>query len=1154
MNVIVTRYGKMHIIESDTVVSRSLAVYGEWAMDELNLLSQLILPGMCVLDIGAFIGTHTLAFSEFVGKSGKVYSFEPRKEIHAILAENISLNNLKNITSFNMGLAEKEDILTMQSLNINEDINFGGLSLDSNNLIETANNYEVGISTIDNYNFEKVDVIKLDVEGMERKVLDGGIKTILRNSPIIFCECNSLLAGNEILEFCESTNYAVYGLLTSAYNANNFNSIKDNFFGVAKELALILIPRDKSIEMVRNFTDVSLQPIHNLEDFVLPLLFKPQYPYEVLVNTASYASLGINFPSPALKERDEQISILNQSVDEQISILSHSVKERDEQISILSHSLKERDEQIAHFNMGIQKIYLSTSWLITKPLRWLKRICLGGYKAASDPLKDPLKKLLDISLNGNIRNHSNSKTGSVISYPIKPTHSVAIILPVYRGVDMTRRCILAGMHSVLVDPTAKLVAINDASPDVGMQEMLDNLATQWPNKFYVVKNEINLGFVRTVNVGIAYFPQYDVILLNSDVVVPKDWLIRLIDEAYSKPNIGTVTPFSNNATICSFPYFCQENTQAFDLDVDAIDAVFKNTKLPCIEAPTGVGFCMYIRRACLNEVGILNEEKFGRGYGEENDFCQRALKSGWLNLISPNLYAFHEGGVSFSSDKHALVNSAIRVIQDLHPNYHLDVHKFIKDDPLKHARITRYAQLLATIEIPKVLHISQSQGGGVKQHIEELNEYYGPSMANILLIPHFTKGKVCISLGVTPQADNLIFKIPSNYEDLLTFLKAIGISAVHFHHTLGLNPKLLQLATDLEVTRIITVHDFYWLSANPSLTDETGRYPGFYSGDIVNPLYPLPQGMTVEVWQEPLRSFIEDAQCVIFPSNSTKTIFESIYKPANSVVCPHVEPHVNINTLPINIAQRDVYTIGVLGALGKEKGADLLEELAVKSKEAGLCIKFILIGYAYRPLKLVETTGPYETKELKELIQKHKVDVLLFTAHWPETYSYTLSYALHSGLPIIAPNIGAFPERLSGRSNVILFHYLSPVSKLLDMIQTFVESMAKNSFVKAPVFENDISNNDFYSRDYLTEVSKGLNVIIPPNPIYIDQNWIVGRGLMNESSTWQKTVIHALWQLRMNPYLRWLTNLVPLSVKKTVIQVLGGGNNHEIARGNKSKQ
>ena len=170
----------------------------------------------------------------------------------------------------------------------------------------------------------------------------------------------------------------------------------------------------------------------------------------------------------------------------------------------------------------------------------------------------------------------------VLGVPLKPTNPVAVILPVYRDVEMTKRCILAAMPSVLSDPNAKFLAIDDASPSEGMQEMLKQLSLKWPNKFLLLKNEKNLGFVRTVNRGLAHFSEYDVVLLNSDVIVPQDWLSRLVDEAYSIANAGTVTPFSNNATICSFPYFLQNNAQPFDLDVDVIDAVFRQKKLPCI--------------------------------------------------------------------------------------------------------------------------------------------------------------------------------------------------------------------------------------------------------------------------------------------------------------------------------------------------------------------------------------------------------------------------------------------------------------------------------------------------------------------------------------------------------------------------------------------
>lgn len=313
MSIVSTLYGKMRIIEADQVVSRSLVLYGEWAEDELNLLKQIITPGSCVLDVGAFIGTHTIAFSKFVGCKGKVYSFEPRREIYAILSENISINNCHNVTALNIGLAENRQKLNLPLIDINQSENFGGLSLDKCHL-SNIDTYEIQVSTIDSLDIERLDLIKLDVEGMERKVLDGSVKSISRHKPVIFCELNSLNAGKELLEFCYEQQYKAYVFLASAYNSNNLNRINENIFGDSKELALLLVSEDKIEKTLSKMTIGRLLPINTLEDIVLPLLHKPQYVYEVLANTATSGSLGINFPSPVADKYAEEIIALRREI------------------------------------------------------------------------------------------------------------------------------------------------------------------------------------------------------------------------------------------------------------------------------------------------------------------------------------------------------------------------------------------------------------------------------------------------------------------------------------------------------------------------------------------------------------------------------------------------------------------------------------------------------------------------------------------------------------------------------------------------------------------------------------------------------------------------------------------------------------------------
>lgn len=822
--------------------------------------------------------------------------------------------------------------------------------------------------------------------------------------------------------------------------------------------------------------------------------------------------------------------------DGQIARFKQAVVERDTRIASLKQVVMEHDTTI-------QGIVNSRSWLLTKPLRWAGRVVRGDFAAALEPLKKklPLARL-KVAAAADIQK----------KLPISPTHPVAVILPIYRNVEMTRRCILAAMPGVLSVPDARLVAINDASPDAGMQEMLDEMAARWPGVLDVLGNSSNLGFVQTVNRGIASFPEHDVVLLNSDVIVPQDWLQRLRDEAYSRSNVGTVTPFSNNATICSFPVFLQENPQPFGLDVDAIDAVFRKDYLPCVEAPTGVGFCMYIRRACLGQTGALDAEKFGRGYGEENDLCQRALKKGWVNLISPNIYAFHEGGVSFSSSKQALVERAMRVMDELHPNYHADVQAFIKDDPLRSARTSRYIQLLSTIEHPKILHVFHGIGGGVEQHIDELAQYFGASAAFIVLTPLSDRNAVGVSFSVVPQADRLIFR-SQDYEALVSLMRTIGLTAVHFHHTLGVGNWVYRLPEDIGVGYVMTAHDFYWINGNPTLTNESGKFEGGNFDDLLNPLYPLPPGVGAKAWRDGLRSLIEGAACVIFPSSTTKNIFTGFYGGIKkTIVAAHVEDIRNMRGPVHPFSQKERYVIGVLGALGREKGADYLEEIAIHAQRLGLPFVFKLIGYAYRPLQVVACTGPYKSQDMKALIVQHECDLVFFPALWPETYSYTLSYAIESGLPVVAPDIGAFPERLSGRPHIMLYRPSMRPPEFLDQLGLFINGLVEGNTEAAPHYAGESSPCDFYAHCYLEALQSGstrqeVTSVMPASSYqaYLATGPTGGRGV-------REILLRTLWRLYMNPSFWWISKVIPFGARRAVKRILSRRPMHDVSEDRKN--
>ena len=256
---------------------------------------------------------------------------------------------------------------------------------------------------------------------------------------------------------------------------------------------------------------------------------------------------------------------------------------------------------------------------------------------------------------------------------------IDVIIPVYKGLNQTRRCI----DSVLGSGQAtafEIVAVDDASPDLGITRYLDELAAA--GRITLVRNDANRGFVQSVNRGMALHPDRDVVLLNSDTEVANDWLDRLRRGACAYPDIGTVTPFSNNATICSYPFEGWAGGVPGTLGLAALDRLFATTNAGrLVDMPTAVGFCMCIRRACLDQVGLFDAERFGRGYGEENDFCMRAAGVGWRNVLAGDVFVYHEGAVSFSGERLALTENAGKTLAELYPDYVRKVREYVIRDP-----------------------------------------------------------------------------------------------------------------------------------------------------------------------------------------------------------------------------------------------------------------------------------------------------------------------------------------------------------------------------------------------------------------------------------------------------------------------------------------
>lgn len=274
----------------------------------------------------------------------------------------------------------------------------------------------------------------------------------------------------------------------------------------------------------------------------------------------------------------------------------------------------------------------------------------------------------------------------VVTDIIESMNKVSIIIPIYNAYEDTKKCIKSVFKNTSIP--FNLILINDNSPDSRIKELLDEYKEL--DNVSVFNNEINNGFTKNVNFGIRVSGDDDVVLLNSDTMVSHNWLQKILMIAYSKNNIGTVTPFSN-ATDIKIPTLWEGNSPHLK-EINEMGYFLGNLNPHYkLYAPTGNGFCLFIKRKTILDVGLFDEKSFGKGYGEETDFTMRAKNKGWLNCRTPSVFVYHKKSASFSLEKaDVLKKEHKQILLSKHPNVFKEWDKFYHSDILK--------QTLDTIE------------------------------------------------------------------------------------------------------------------------------------------------------------------------------------------------------------------------------------------------------------------------------------------------------------------------------------------------------------------------------------------------------------------------------------------------------------------------
>jgi GT2 family glycosyltransferase/glycosyltransferase involved in cell wall biosynthesis len=598
---------------------------------------------------------------------------------------------------------------------------------------------------------------------------------------------------------------------------------------------------------------------------------------------------------------------------------------------------------------------------------------------------------------------------------------VDVVIPVYRGLTETMQCI-ASVLAAGGKPLGRVIVIEDRSPDPELVARLVELAAQ--GAIHLIRNPTNLGFVGSVNIGMQAAGNHDVVLLNSDTGVPPNqdglsWLARLAAQAYAQPRIATVSPLSNNATICGWPDDAG-GPIAFAHTLQHVDAVCREVNAGrWVDAPTTVGFCMYIRRKALREVGMFDTERFTVGYGEENDFCLRAAAAGWHHRIACDTFVYHKGSVSFAGRVDELTARAMVLLLERYPTYQRDIARYVALGDITPFRFALTAALFRESGLPVILMVSHGLGGGVRRHIETLVARFHDTARFVLL--EASHSGASLSIPALPNHPSL--GLPAKrLDDLATLLRSMNVSRVHLHHLLAMDMDIQTLIRRLDVPFDVTVHDYFAIC--PQINLLPWRH-SLYCGepDLAGCNACIAHrgshgARDILTWRAEHAWQFRQASRVLCPSQDVLNRLQRHGLAANAVFAPH-EPVAPGNwQLRAPALGKGRMRIAVLGALPPHKGGRTVAAVAEMADPK--IFEIHLIGYTDGPFsedaqRRMKISGRYDDADLAALINKIDPHLIWFPAAWPETFSYTLSAALEARTPVAASRIGSFTERLDGR-------------------------------------------------------------------------------------------------------------------------------------------
>ena len=990
MRVLNTRYGQMTVPGDADLISQSLELYGEWAEAEISVLKDFISHGSLVLDVGACFGTHALAFADWVGIQGKVIAIDASPENFEYLKLNANSRRYSGAIELINVAASSEPT---RRFNVTSDeTNFGSVKA------EQTPTGAVRAVTIDDLGLERLDFIKLDIEGMEAEALKGARNTLERFRPAVFFELNSVHCGLAVIDVLRPHDYNFFGIAIAAFNPGNFKNNQFNLFGSGRECGVLALPAESKEAFASHIGKHGFVPVHQADDLASVLFQKPQYLAEFKLDYVpkSQTEAQLQLLQDASETQLQQLRVASEAALRDLATLTVNCNAQREQ-------LLQAEDNRAH----LQNELLQTSLIVTEQSRQIDTMATRQAKLSSKI--EELEKARAVQDSEILRLTNDNNT---------------------RAIEIERLLALSEVQSNELDRLRREI------------ETREGVRSEMLTERSILMTELRrmndlLSLAKLIE---YYSPRFPLSTWFGGRASYQD-ARRKIAEAAQSPKFSSEEIASASS---------KDSREA----IDAAENERIKHELPIVRRAFDQGF--YLRGNPEDiSLGIEPAEHYCRhGWREGRDPCPDFSTNFYLrenpDVAAAGVNPFWHYLVA-GKDEGRLPNEP--------PQANSKIHSWL-DSAVKGYRKTRTrsAETIDTVRLVDLLATKCDEGsmrllisvghddyrnvpGGVQVCIQR--EERAASAAGIAYLNiHPAEPLETLSDRANspdPQMNLVLSGVDIGIISMSSIVAATKSLAdkqtsidIVVHHLLGHSPEqicALTLATGHN--RLwFWLHDFFSLCPSYTLQRNNVSYcgaPSSSSNACALCVHGEERSFHLERFQE-LFSALE--VIAISPSQVMADNWSARgnLKPKKLITHPHMTLGWEASNFEDTIAPDDLKNIGIgfAGTCAPHKGWQIFKDLAKKGKQRGWKTRFIYLGTAREKNEGIESIHVHVTEDdpdsMIRAITDHKVDIVLHWPNWEETFSFTTFEAISAGAAVVthtrSGNVAA-AVRATGRGEIL---------------------------------------------------------------------------------------------------------------------------------------